>query len=247
MDEYETKVDYNIAETCSDSISVSDLQALSSDASLGSPFDSKARLDYGAIFGSDALRQNLANIYNEDNPGQQLPKENILITPGAILANYLFLYSFVGPGDHVVCQFPTYQQLYAVPRSFGAEVTLWRTSMEKGWQLDVEELKKSIKPNTKLIIINNPQNPTGAVAPIETLKEIIEIAKSHNPPITILSDEVYRPLFPNSTSTSTPPSILGLGYEHAVATGSLSKAYSLAGIRTVSTPVRDEMDTTDTY
>jgi DNA-binding transcriptional MocR family regulator len=82
-----------------------------------------------------------------------LPKENILITPGAIQANFLLLYTLVGPGDHVICHYPTYQQLYSVPASMGAEVSLWKSKETDGWQLDLEELKSLIRPNTKLIII----------------------------------------------------------------------------------------------
>lgn len=82
-----------------------------------------------------------------------------------------------------------------------------------------------------MIIINNPQNPTGAIIPKDTLDALVEIAKEHD--LLIHSDEVYRPLF-HSISPSAPdfpPSILSLPYEKTIATGSLSKAYSLAGIR----------------
>jgi len=59
----------------------------------------------------------------------------------------------VGPGDHVICHYPTYQQLYSVPTSLGAEVSLWKSDAGNGWQLDIEELERLIRPNTKLIII----------------------------------------------------------------------------------------------
>lgn len=78
---------------------------------------------------------------------------------------------------------------------------------------------------------SNPQNPTGAVIPMETLEEIIKISREHS--IIILSDEIYRPLFHSISTTDPdfPPSILSLGYENTVATSSLSKVYSLAGLR----------------
>lgn len=78
---------------------------------------------------------------------------------------------------------------------------------------------------------SNPQNPTGAVIPRSTLEEIVEIASSKS--ITIFSDEVYRPLFHSISpgDKEFPPSLLSLGYEHTVVTGSMSKAYALAGIR----------------
>ena len=76
---------------------------------------------------------------------------------------------------------------------------------------------------------SNPQNPTGAVIPQETLKDIVEIARSSS--IIVHADEVYRPLYHSVGEGQAPPSLLSLGYEHTVVTGSMSKAYSLAGLR----------------
>ncbi|OQE22379.1 hypothetical protein PENSTE_c010G06593 [Penicillium steckii] len=231
MDKYELTAKYNIAETCCASVSVDDLRALSEDKEtdpLGQLQSTK--LTYGAIRGSDKLRETLSNLYSVKTPAR-LPKEDILITSGAIQANFLVLYSLVGPGDHVICHYPTYQQLYSVPASLGAEVSLWKSNESNEWQLDIEELKSLIRPNTKMIIINNPQNPTGAIIPHDTLKSLINIARESS--IILFSDEVYRPLFHNISPMDPqfPPSLLSFGYEHTIATGSVSKAYSLAGLR----------------
>jgi aspartate/methionine/tyrosine aminotransferase len=154
-----------------------------------------------------------------------------LITPGAISANHLVFYSLIGPGDHLICHYPTYQQLYSIPASLGAEVSLWKASADKNWIPSLDELKSMIKPNTKLIVLNNPNNPTGAVLPAPLLRDLIDFVREKD--ITILSDEVYRPIFHGISPISPdfPPSILSLGYDSAIATGSMSKAYSLAGIR----------------
>lgn len=151
MDEYEATAKYNIAETCCASISVEQLQELSEDRSA-KILDTSRKLTYGSIRGSDALRSNLARLYST-KVATPLPTDNVLIMPGAIAANHLLFYSLVGPGDHVVCHYPTYQQLYSVPRSLGAEVDLWKARPEKDWIPDFEELKSLIKPNTKLIVI----------------------------------------------------------------------------------------------
>ena len=97
----------------------------------------------------------------------------------------------------------------------------------------LDELKSLVKPETKLIILNNPQNPTGAILPGPLLRELIEYVEGLEQKITILSDEVYRPLFHgiSPVDKNFPPSIISLGYENVIATGSLSKAYSLAGLR----------------
>ncbi|CAO2657426.1 Nn.00g035520.m01.CDS01 [Neocucurbitaria sp. VM-36] len=229
MDAYETKCKYNIAETCCASISIDQLRELSEDKNR-QVFDTSKILDYGAIRGSEELRNNLARLYSAKvtNP---LSPDNILTTPGAIQANYLTAYALVGPGDHVICHYPTYQSLYEVPKQLGAEVSLWKATPENAWIPPIDDLKALIKPNTKLIIINNPNNPTGAILKKSFLQQLVDIASEQN--ITILSDEVYRPLFHSISPIDKdfPPSLLSMGYTNAIVTGSMSKAYSLAGIR----------------
>ena len=232
MDDYEVSAKYNIAETCCASISVDELISLSDNknTNVSDILDPSRVLNYGEIRGTTALRQNLSRLYSS-KVGTPLSHENILITPGAIAANYLVFYSQLGQGDHVICHYPTYQQLYSVPSSLGAEVSLWKSDPANKWLPSFEELESLVKDNTKMIILNNPQNPTGAVLPKSLLLKIVTLAEEKN--ITILSDEVYRPLFHGITPMDAdfPPSILSLGYANTIATGSLSKAYSLAGIR----------------
>ncbi|EGP92423.1 unnamed protein product [Zymoseptoria tritici ST99CH_1A5] len=233
MDENETKAKFNIAETCCASISVNDLVKLSDrkDIQAADLIDLSAPQDYGEIRGSTELRNNLSRLYST-KVGTPLSAEQVLITPGAIAANHLVLYSLLRSGDHVVCHYPTYQQLYSLPESLGAKVDLWKSDPNNAWAPDLEDLKALVKENTKLIILNNPQNPTGAVLKKSLLHDLIEFAEAKN--ITILSDEVYRPLFHGITPMSNdfPPSIMSLGYKNTIVTGSLSKAYSLAGLRT---------------
>jgi len=160
MDKYEvTPGVLNIAETCAASISIDDLVALCEDPDIPPPLQTSKKLTYGSIRGSDALRGRLAALYSA-RVASPLSPNNILITPGAIAANFLLLYTLIGPGDHVVCVHPTYQQLYAVPESLGAEVSLWKLKKEKKYIPDVEELESLVKENTKMIIINNPNNPS---------------------------------------------------------------------------------------
>lgn len=149
--EYETAAKFNIAEICAASISIETLQSLSNDKTRN-VFRCSAKLTYGTIRGSERLRSNLAGLYSA-KAASPLPMENILITPGAIAANFKLLYALVGRGDHVICHYPTYQQLYSVPASLGADVSLWRAQEDKSWQLDTEELKSLIQPETKMIII----------------------------------------------------------------------------------------------
>lgn len=229
MDAYETKCKYNVAETCCASISLDQLRDFCEDKDR-QIFDTSKVLNYGAIRGSDDLRNNLARLYSAkvETP---FTKDNLLTTAGAIQANYLTAYALVGPGDHVICHYPTYQTLYEVPKQMGADVDLWKASPDNEWVPTIEDLRALIKPNTKLIIINNPNNPTGAVLKKSFLDQLIAVAREHN--IAIMSDEVYRPVFHSMSPLDKefPPSLLSMGYENAIVTGSMSKAYSLAGIR----------------
>lgn len=188
-----------------------------------------AKLTYGAIRGSEKLRGLVAALFDNETAAP-LSADKILITQGAIVANFLLLYTLIGPGDHVVCVYPTYQQLYGVPQSLGAEVSLWKLRRDNGYVPDVTELDSLVKSNTKMIILNNPNNPTGATIPRAALSSIVEFARARD--IIILSDEVYRPLYHSLPSDADiPPSILSFGYDKTVSTGSMSKAWALAGIR----------------
>lgn len=149
MDLYETSAKHNLAETCCASISLNDLLALSQKKDL---VDYSQRQVYGAIRGSEALRTNIANLYSTSG-SSPLAADGVLVTNGAIQANFLALYTHIGPDDHVICQYPTYQQLYSVPESFGAEVSLWRSNEANGWEMDLGMLRSLIKPNTKMIIL----------------------------------------------------------------------------------------------
>ena len=151
MDAYETTAKFNIAETCAASISIDDLQNLS-DSKTNNILKLSTKMTYGAIRGSEKLISNLSGLYSA-RAISPLPSKNILITSGAIAANFLVLYSLISKGDHVICQYPTYQQLYSVPASLGAEVSLWKADEAKSWQLDIAELKRLIRSTTKMIVI----------------------------------------------------------------------------------------------
>ncbi|KAK6209157.1 hypothetical protein LQW54_006611 [Pestalotiopsis sp. IQ-011] len=230
MDKYETTPGVlNIAETCCASVSIDDLRGLDKSGNASSPLDLSRKMTYGAILGSTELRQNITNLYRDDGGAEPLSPSSVIVTQGAIAANHLVFYSLIGPGDHVVSVFPTYQQLYAVPESLGAEVSLWELKAEHGFVPDVAALEGLIKSNTKMIVINNPNNPTGATIPTETLKQIANVARKHN--VILFADEVYRPLYHGVEDDKIPPSALSLGWGRTVVTSSMSKAWALAGIR----------------
>lgn len=219
MNLYEHNVELNLAETCVDPFKLGEFLTLMENENF---FDDlkEDQLTYGHISGSPSLRQGIANLYEHQNP------ENILITGGAIGANFLVFYSFVEPGDTVVSIFPSYQQLYSTAKSFGAHVKLLRLKSENQWLPNLDELERLVDDKTKLIVINNPHNPTGSLISSEILKEICTIAE--NVGAYLLCDEVYRGLYIDPQDKVRSAVDIS---ESAIVTGSFSKSFSLSGLR----------------
>jgi len=135
------------------------------------------------------------------------------------------------PGDHVVCQHPVEEQLFKILASLGVEVARWKAEPAKKWRPDIEELKSLVKETTKLIMIQSPCDPSGAVVPRPILETLIEVAEERG--IPVMANETYRPLFHSilPSDEDFPSSSINLGYRKVVVTGTVSKAYSLAGTR----------------
>lgn len=220
MNAYEMEAVYNIAETCVDSMSVEELLDLSGEKDELLKAMMELRLSYGDIPGSDALRSLIAGLYEK----QKL--ENVMVMNGGAASNFLSLYTLVEPGDEVISVAPTYQQLYSIPESFGAEVRILPLRQENGFLPDPEELRAMVSGRTKLICLNNPNNPTGALMDGELLKAIVDIARENG--AWIHCDEIYRGLVHEPGKSI--PSIADL-YEKGIGTGSMSKVFSLAGLR----------------
>ncbi|WP_211259883.1 aminotransferase class I/II-fold pyridoxal phosphate-dependent enzyme, partial [Streptomyces violens] len=134
--------------------------------------------------------------------------------------------TLVEPGDHIVAVVPTYQQHYSIPDSYGARVDHLTLREEHGWLPDLDELDRLVTPETKLIAVNNPNNPTGALIDATGLTRIAKIADRVG--AWVLCDEVYRGV--DQDGDGFTASIADL-YERGISTGSMSKPYSLAGLR----------------
>ena len=158
MNEYEVGARFNIAETCVDSVSLDELPALAGadKAQFLTDFCAK-RLTYGDIVGSDALRGGICKLYKTVQPRQVVP------THGAAGANHHVFCSLIATGDRVVSIMPTYQQLYSIPEAIGADVAIMHLKQENDYLPDLEELRALVTPETKMICINNPNNPTAAL------------------------------------------------------------------------------------
>jgi aspartate/methionine/tyrosine aminotransferase len=222
MNAHETTATWNIAETCVDSLTLDELLGLTGDADEVLRRLRGTRLGYGDISGSPGLRAAIAALY-----GERVTADNVLTANGAIGANFLALYALTEPGSTVISVQPTYQQLYSVPASLGAEVRVLRLQEEDGYLPDVERLRALADERTRLIVLNNPNNPTGALVDEPLLRSIVEVARERD--AWLLCDEVYRGL--EHEPGAAAPSVADL-YGKGVSSGSMSKSYSLAGLRT---------------
>ena len=220
MDRYENTCRYNLAETCVESLTVAQLLRLAGREGSLEDALSGLKLTYGAIPGSEALRSQIASLYDRQQPS------NILVTHGAIGANALAYQALVEPGDRVISVLPTYQQHHSIPESLGAEVRTLRLEESNGFLPDLDDLRKVVGGRARLIAFSNPNNPTGALMDRAMLEGIVAIARGAG--AWILSDEVYRGI--DQTGTGFTASVADL-YERGISTGSMSKVWSLAGLR----------------
>ncbi|KAI5462001.1 pyridoxal phosphate-dependent transferase [Mariannaea sp. PMI_226] len=223
----------DLASSCAAPVTLKQLSEISTSETKTNPLEFPDALLYGDPRGSRTLRQRIAESCG-DNPlikSDILTADDVLVTQGGIAGNFAVIYSLINPGDHVICIYPIFQQLYGVPTGIGAEVSLWKLKKENGYVPDVKELNDLVKPNTKMIIINNPNNPTGAPIPRATLQEIVDFARSRD--LILLSDEVFSPFYHGlfDDPSSVPPSAVSLGYDKVIVTGSMSKAFGMAGVR----------------
>ena len=220
MNEFETQCAFNLAETCVESLTIAQLLALSGRNSDSLSDLLPMKMTYGAIQGSDRLRDAIAALY------ERQAREDIVVTHGTIGANALVHQALVSRGDRVISVIPTYQQHYSIPESIGAEVLPLRLRAENAFLPDLAELRALASPGTRLIAINNPNNPTGALMDRAMLEDIAGIARACG--AWILCDEVYRGT--DQEGGGMTASIADL-YEKGISTAGMSKAFSLAGLR----------------
>lgn len=180
---------------------------------------SEVEFGYGSTEGTLGLRELVAGLYPGAGP------DEVLITTGSAEANFLALWRLVEPGDRVVIVEPTYGQTPGLARGLGADVVSLPLVASRDWQPAPGAAAALITPGTRLVVVTNPNNPTGAVLSEAARAEIIAAAESAG--AWILADEVYAGAEIEGAVTPTLWSATG----RVVATASLSKAYGLQGLR----------------
>ena len=178
------------------------------------------RLGYTESQGKPVLRAEIASLYETAEP------DDILVFAGAQEAIFCLAQVLVGPGDHAIVTWPGYQSLWEVARAAGADVTLHELHAADGWALDVDRIRRAMRPETRLVVVNAPHNPTGALPTHAEWRGLTALC--HEAGVHLLADEVYRYL------EVAPADRLVAGadaFDRGVSLGVMSKSFAMAGLR----------------
>ncbi len=176
-------------------------------------------LQYGDHRGVPALREQIASDSDAVEPDQ------VLVTSGAAPALFIVASALLEPDDHVLIEEPNYATNLETPRALAAAVEPLPLRFEDGWAIDLERVEAMLRPETRLVSVTYPHNPTGATIDAETLLKLVGIIEAH-PTARLLVDETYREL-----AFGDPlPVAAGLS-TRAISVSSMSKTYGLPGLR----------------
>jgi aspartate aminotransferase len=171
---------------------------------------------YSSAFGEKNLREKLASIH-------KVYADNVVVTPGSKWGVFSVMYLLLKNGGNVVIPTPYWTAYGLTAKTLGAETRLLKTELDSNWKIDLETLESLIDRDTRMIILNNPNNPTSAVIEEKVFDGIVQIANDKG--ITILSDEVYADI-----SFVKTKRILEYGGDHILVTG-FSKTFTMTGWR----------------
>ena len=178
------------------------------------------RLGYTESSGDPALRAEIAKLYD------RISADEVVVFSGAEEAIFALQNVLLAPGDHALIVRPAYQSLAEVARAAGAEVSALELREAAGWRLDVAEVRAALRTNTRLIMINEPHNPTGSLSDRATFDALVELAAESGARLVV--DEVYR--FLEFDSADRLPAGAD-ALETGVSIGVMSKSFGLAGLR----------------
>ena len=189
---------------------------------------------YGPAKGITELRKGLAGWTNgqfEEYVALNLDQENIMVCPGARFAVYLAITTLLNPGDEIIVIEPAWPAYKDCALNAGIKVRTIKTTLETRWEPSIDQINNAINENTKMIVLNYPNNPTGKTLPEKLLDSIMQTAKEHD--LYVLSDEIYEDYYsgPGNVEGESPKEILTYGYEKSIITKSFSKSFAMTGFR----------------
>jgi len=214
---YEFSTPYNLCSSDCESLPIGDLLALEAGAREALE---RHRLGYTQSLGAPSLRAEISRLYQAIRPDQ------VLVCSGAEEAIFLFMNAALEPGDHALVHAPRYQSLAAVAQGIGCLVADWRAQESNGWAVDLADLKRELRPTTRIVVVNTPHNPTGYLMGADEFGELVALCDRAG--VILFSDEVYREA--EYDPAQRLPMACDLS-ERAVSLGVLSKTYGLPGLR----------------
>ncbi len=214
---HEFTAPHMLSSSDAESVAIADVLALEPDAAERL---FAQRLGYTESAGAPELRAAAAALYETTSP------DDVIVVAAAEEGIFAAYHALLQPGDHVVVETPCYESALQLARSTGAVVTEWRRSAADDWAHDLDALEAALRPNTRLVYINTPHNPTGLLMPREVLDRVVELCAERG--AWLFADEVYREL--EHDLTDRLPAAVDL-YDRAISLGSMSKTYGLPGLR----------------
>lgn len=215
LDQYEHNIEFNLAASTGPAWTVNEILALADDETRRRFLNHK--LVYSRPAGADTLRAAIAEM-------QGVPADDVQIVTGASEALVALMWLAAEPGANIIIPMPGFATFSALPQSLGLEIRYYRVRRENSFRIDPEEIMRLADSKTKLILINSPHNPTGATIGDQEMEALHDFTVEHG--IQLVSDEVYHPVYhgkPTKSAARLP---------HATVISDLSKAFSIAGVRT---------------
>ncbi|MEM6482259.1 MAG: pyridoxal phosphate-dependent aminotransferase [Pseudomonadota bacterium] len=214
---WEFNAKYHLCASDAESMSLSDLLAFASDADQ-TAFENMS-LGYTETFGAPDLREAIAATYRRQT------SDNILCFAGASEGIFAANHAILEPGDHAIVVTPNYQSHETLPLAIGSATGVPLDATE-GWQLDVDRVVAAVRPETRLVTINFPHNPTGAILSPDRYEALIALCRHHG--LYLLHDEIFHGLGPSGAAHLPFAADI---YERGLSLGVMSKAYGLPGLR----------------
>jgi aspartate aminotransferase len=190
--------------------------------SLENVFD-KGFLKYGQVKGMPVFRKELVKFILKKFNTNVTP-DNIIVSPGARFSIFTAITTLLNPGDEMIVIEPAWPAYKDCALNAGIKVRTINTVLEDKWEPSLKQIENTINTNTKMIVLNYPNNPTGKILPEKLQDDIIEIAKKNN--LYILSDEIY-----SQYAKADWKSILSYNYEKSIVAQSFSKSHAMTGFR----------------
>jgi len=232
---------YNLSDSCCEPLLLEELLALSDEGLPG-----KLELGYASISGQPKLRQAIADLYTDHPQGNVIDSEQVTVFCGAQEALFAAFHSLLEKGDEVIVFTPCYPSLIQVPQMIDAKIVPIALQFDEGWGFSLKAIRQRITSKTKLIVINSPHNPTGALATRAFSNALLDIARSKG--IYLLTDDVS--IFSDFDAIGIMHPYLN--YEKTVVIGVLSKSFGLGGVRigwaiTGNSALRRDLSTVKSY